>query len=277
MNYDHAYHAGNFADVFKHLALLAVVQSLLVKEKPFIYLDTHAGAGRYDLTSLSAQKTLEHEMGIKKLLSNQEEKPELVKCFLNVIANINSTKKIKYYPGSPLFVKSLLRPIDRMILTEVNPVVHAFLRDVFSSDKQVAIHHLDGYQGLKAFLPPNPRRGLVLIDPPYERKDEFDQILSSLEHALDRWKQGVYLIWYPIKNRNEINRFEKQLQKQCPVPKLITEFSLYPDDSPLKLNGSGLVILNPPWQLETQLNILLPWLLGVLDEKGRGHFRIQAT
>lgn len=272
MNYRHAYHAGHFADVFKHIVLVTVVQALQKKDKPLCYLDTHAGIGLYNLTGAEAQKTKEYQTGIGQIIDNTSKKPSEIEAYLNTVRALNTDGKLACYPGSPSVVQAMLRPADKMILTELHPTDFKALKTVFKGDKQVATHHLDGYQGLKAFLPPNPRRGLVLIDPPYESTAEFETILKNLRMALDRWKEGVYLIWYPVKSRPEINYFEHQLDRKIREPYIITEFNLFPDDSPFLLNGSGMVIINPPWQLADKLKPILSWLAQTLDKDNKGNY-----
>jgi 23S rRNA (adenine2030-N6)-methyltransferase len=275
MNYRHIFHAGNFADVFKHIVLIALIESLLLKDKPFCYVDTHAGIGRYDLSSKEAQKTMEFVTGVAELQKIKDNKPPIVEKYLEIIQEINPSQQQLFYPGSPLIARALLRPMDKMILTELHPVDAITLKNEFKNDKQVAVHLLDGYQALKAFLPPDPRRGLVLIDPPYEVKNEFNILLKSMKMALSRWSSGIFAIWYPIKNRYLIHEFERSLRKISEKPFLTAELSLYPDDAPIALNGSGLFIINPPWQLDKKLQQVLPWLLKALDTQKQGKYRIE--
>jgi 23S rRNA (adenine2030-N6)-methyltransferase len=275
LNYRHAYHAGSFADVFKHVVLIALINSLLTKDKPFCYFDTHAGIGRYTLRSFEAQKTKEYETGIGKIIKIRDRKPAAIDQYLKFVRSINPTGVLEVYPGSPRIVRSLLRPDDKMILTELHPDDYLVLKKEFKQDPQVGVHHLDGYQGLKAFLPPKVRRGLVFIDPPFENSQEFEHIAKNLSLALQRWEQAIYAIWYPVKNRRVIDRFEQQLHRKHIHNCIHTELCLYPDDSPLALNGSGLLIVNPPWQFEEKLREILPWLLEKLDLEGRGHYRIE--
>lgn len=268
MNYHHIFHAGNFADVFKHITLILLIESLKRKDTPFCYLDTHAGIGRYDLLAEAAQKTKEYEEGIKQIWHNQSQSNVLpvIDLYLKIIADINEASQLRYYPGSPCIVRALLRPQDRMILTEFHPQEVEKLKQEFLQDHQVAVHFQDGYQALKAFLPPKERRGLVLIDPPYESADEFEQIIHGLQQALIRWATGIYAIWYPIKNRADTNKFINQL-KQLTNNVLVEEFMIYPDDVPTRLNGCGMAIVNPPWQLDQAMVSLTAWLTTVLYSK----------
>ncbi len=272
MNYSHAYHAGSFADVFKHVVVCMILDSLQKKDTPFCYLDTHAGEGQYLLSASRSQKTKEYEAGIQ-LLFGAPNPPKIIKRYLQIVNRLNA-KEGQYYPGSPLIARSIIRQKDRLILCELNKNYAESLKILFKKDNQVAVHCQDGYPLLKALLPPTPRRGMVLIDPPYEDIKEFSLIIKNVTIALQRWPQGIYVIWYPIKDRRRIQLFEQHLKK---ITKhlLMTELSLYPDDSPIALNGSGLAIINPPWQLTEGLRSILPWLLNTLDVKKSGSFRIE--
>jgi len=279
MNYSHLYHAGNFADVIKHIVLLALIKSLLRKTNGFFYLDTHAGAGFYDLFSVEAKKNKEYESGILKCL-NKKNPPELVKLYLACIKRINnrlsqsSIASLQYYPGSPLIAHYFLREQDRMILTEIHPQEYQLLKKHFSNDSLASIHLMDGYQGLKAFLPPKERRGLILIDPPFERPNEFTTILSMLPIALKRFSTGIMAIWYPIKDRPPIERFHRQLKKSIQQPILTIELSIYPENSPLHLNGCGMAVINSPWQFEEEMRSVLPFLKETLSLHQDGQCRI---
>ena len=267
MNYRHSYHAGCFADVFKHVVLLALVKSLLKKAKPFCYIDTHAGAGRYDLLSTDAQKTGEAKQGILPLLQRSVPMPEIVSDYLQIV---RATPDI--YPGSPWIVRSLLRDFDHMILSELHPEEVQLLKQNFHADKQVAIHHLDGYQALKAFLPPQPARGLVLIDPPFEKTDEFSTILLGLQTAFTRWPTGIYAVWYPLKNPSAVKTFLTDLRNQGWQKILVTELSIYAPNHSSGLNGSAMVIINAPWQFDTQLHEAVKFLWQILSVHQQGHY-----
>lgn len=267
MNYRHSYHAGNFADVFKHIILVALVKSLQRKDNGFCYLDTHAGSGSYDLLSLSAQTNKEYQLGIEKIITANHI-PSLVQAYLDCIP-----KPLRYYPGSPSLVKSLLRSQDRMILTELHPEEYRKLKKNFSSVSSVLMFEQDGYQGLKAHLPPKERRGLILIDPPYEKTSEYTMLLDSLHAALKRFATGVYAVWYPIKDRSPVAKLQAGLAN---YPLLTTELCIYPENLSSVLNGSGMLIVNPPFQLEQTLKAVLPWLWKVLSINGQGRFTIQS-
>lgn len=272
MNYSHAYHAGNFADVFKHAILISLIESLQRKDKGFCFIDTHAGAGLYDLTQVSSQKSKEYASGIGLLW---EDRPDAgLQTYMTCLEKINPNQKLRYYPGSPLIAEMLLRPDDRMVLSELHPSVYQTLKDHFAHHKQVSTHRLDGYQSLKAFLPPKERRGLILIDPPYEQSNEFAQLLETLPLALKRFATGVYAVWYPIKDRPPLDRFYQAMKKAIPHPMLIAELCIYPETSAQHLNGCGMLIINPPWELDKQINSYLPQLWSILSHNNLGHQRI---
>lgn len=276
MNYRHSYHAGGFSDVFKHVLLTTIISLLKRKETPFCYIDTHAGIGYYDLFSDFAMKNKEYVNGIEKLIQC-ERPPPLIKQYLDCVHKINNqlTKSkfasLRYYPGSPLIARFLLRPHDKIIACELQPQEYQTLRTTFQGDKQVSIHHMDGFLGLKAFLPPHENRGLVLIDPSYENPDEFARISKSLGMVLKKWQQGIYAIWYPIKEKKQIERFHGVLRQNIKGAILITELNIYPD-LPHHLNGCGMAIINPPWQLQESIHKTLPWLYQALKiNKEGGH------
>lgn len=275
MNYRHIYHAGNFADVFKHILLIAITQSFLHKDTPFCYIETHAGKGQYDLLSDEAQKSKEFENGINKIWHHSHP-PAVIRDYLQSIQYLNENQKNHFYPGSPFFVKTFLRHHDRMILSELHPAEYVSLKYFFSKDARISIHHQDGYQSLKAFLPPKERRGLVLIDPPYENQHEFEDLLKIIPETLKRWETGVYALWYPIKNRLTTDRWLKACKEKIKRPLLIAELSIYPDDIFLQLNGCGMLIINPPWQLEHTLQKILPWLWKVLSINQQGRYHLDS-
>lgn len=283
MNYKHLYHAGNFCDVFKHIVLISLMDFLKKKDKPFCYFETHAGAGGYDLNTLEAQKTLEYKNGIQKLFelyvrpqnSNLEAQkiPNIVESYLKIV---KETGFPNYYPGSPLIAQSALRSSDNIILTELNSIEAEALKRLFYGNKQVAVHCLDGYQGLKAFLPPKERRGLIHIDPPYEKASEWTDLIKHLDLALKRFPMGVYAIWYPLKDKVAISKFHSDLQvlNKKNLEIVVTELSIYPDDIIKGLIGSGMVIINPPWEWSKTFSDILPWLWKVLSVNRQGAYRI---
>ncbi len=272
MNYRHAFHAGNFADVFKHVLLSLLLKSLSRKDSPFFYLDTHAGAGRYDLNGVAAQKTGEYRDGIKRLWNDQS-LPE-VAGYLAAVRALNDGDTLRYYPGSPRIARFFLRPQDRAVLLELRPEECTQLKAEFAGDRQVIVQGQDGYTGLKAFLPPKERRGLVLIDPPYESDKEFEQVIDGLRMAHARWDSGMYALWYPIKSRPLVERFHRMLVATNIRKILLAEFSPYPEDTAFRLNGCGMVVINPPWKLDETLRSLLPDLMNVLQRQPVGRAEI---
>lgn len=279
MNYRHSYHAGSFTDVVKHVILSALVTSFFRKDTPFTYIDTHAGIGYYDLFSDTAKKTGEYQGGIEKIIQ-QENPPPLIKRYLDCVHKMNNQltaskfASLRYYPGSPMIARMLMRPHDQVIACELQREDYESLRRAFAGDKQAAVHHMDGFLGLKAFLPPPSGRGLILIDPPYENPDEFTRIAHSMPVAIKRFPAGVYAIWYPIKQKNEVSRFYQTLKAKVDLPIFSIELTIYPD-LPNHLNGSGMVIINPPWQFEETIKEILPWLWKSLTINDQGGY--QAT
>jgi 23S rRNA (adenine2030-N6)-methyltransferase len=276
MNYRHAYHAGNFADVVKHATLALMIERLKAKEAPFCVLDTHAGVGRYDLSSTEAQKTGEFRDGVLRLLAREPSSlPAELEPYLAVVRAMNTGRaELRWYPGSPRLALDLLRPQDRLVLLELHPEDALSLAALFAGDARVSVHNADGYIGLKAFLPPTPRRGLVLVDPPFERKDEFTRLARGLRQAHRRWATGQYLLWYPIKDRPPVQAFHDELKGAGIARILVAEFLLRPATDPERLNGCGLVAVNPPWRLEAAIAAVLPKLLNVLGATRGGSARV---
>ncbi len=264
MNYRHIFHAGNFADVFKHAVLTLLFKSLAAKDKPFVYLETHAGSGRYDLESEAARKTGEARNGIGRLWGSRENFSELADYF-SAVATLNRPNTLRFYPGSPQLARTLLRAQDRMALFELVPEECARLRDDFARDDRVQIFCQDGYAGLKAQLPPRERRGLVLIDPPYEAGGEFTQAFEGLRLAHERWATGIFALWYPVKERAPIARLHRAFEASGIRKVLCAELMLYPEDTAFRLNGSGMIVVNPPWKLDETLRDLLPRLHAALQ------------
>ena len=278
MNYRHAFHAGNFADVFKHAFLIGLLEALKAKQAPFCYFDTHAGAGRYDLRSEEARKTREHEAGVLRLLQATR-LPSSLHIYLNLVRALNTGSNghdLAIYPGSPLIASLLLREQDRAVLCEMQPDEAAKLKTLFAGDARVGVHARDGYAALGALLPPKERRGLVLIDPPFEaQEDEFRAIETALDAALSRWPNGMYAIWYPIKLRQQTLPFQRWFGRNK-IPKVLcAELLLHPDNSALRLNGCGMIMINPPWKFDRALEELLPALRSHLAEGRFGQHRVE--
>lgn len=253
MNYLHAYHAGNFADVHKHVVLLALLAALKRKPAPISYVETHAGAGRYDLSGPAAVRTGESNAGIQLVWSRGAEDPVLAD-YRNAIKAFNPEGAVQIYPGSPLIAAQVLGAADRLLLCEREETVAEALRGCFARDERVAVHRRDGYEALRALLPPMIRRGLVLIDPPWEDPQEARTLLKQLESGLARWETATWAIWYPIKLRADVQALHRGL-KALEVKRgiLASELCIHPDDSALRLNGSGVAVLNPPLGMERSL------------------------
>lgn len=273
MNYRHAFHAGNHADVLKHIILLALVDALKRKDTPFFVLDTHAGRGRYLLGGVESRKTSEAEDGVFKL-AGEPRLPELAERYLRAVEANNPVGALVAYPGSPLLVAQALREQDRLAACELQPEEAQALRELFAHDSRVAVHARDGYAAMKALLPPRSgetriARGLVLIDPPYEAQDaEYPQIISALRESLERWPAATYAVWYPIKQRRSLLPFFRKAAALPAKSSFVAELQVRPDDSPLRLNGSGMLVVNPPWQLEQAIAPVLTVLQKVLGEPG---------
>lgn len=276
MNYRHAFHAGNHADVLKHLVLLAMVDALKRKDAPFFVLDTHAGRGHYLLGGAESRKTSEADEGVFKL-AGVPRLPELAERYLRAVQANNPVGALVAYPGSPLLVAQAMRAQDRLAACELQPEEAAALKAVFNHDDRVAVHARDGYAAMKALLPPragNQRiaRGLVLIDPPYEAQDaEYPAITAALRDALERWPAATYAVWYPIKQRRSLLPFFRKMAALPSKGAFVAELQVRPDDSPLRLNGSGMLVINPPWQLDEALAPVLPVLAASLGETGASH------
>ncbi len=278
MNYRHAYHAGNFADVLKHIILTRVLTYLKRKEAPFFVLDTHAGTGRYDLTDTEAQKTLEFERGVSRYVEAIKTAPEEIRTlcapFDTLMQSLNPDRLVTY-PGSPLVAQSMIRRHDRLSLVELHPADFKQLTENFNWAKNTKTHNLDAWVAMRAQLPPKEKRGLVLIDPPFEDRDEFNAILRALYDARKRFANGTYLAWYPIKDMAMIASFRDvlsgmELGKTLDIRLTIDQ----PGEEPAFI-GSGMVIINPPYVLKEELDTLLPWLTQLFEaEKGLGSFSI---
>ena len=280
MNYRHHFHAGNFADVMKHVLLLQILARLNQKDKPYRYIDTHGGAGKYDLSTSEAQKSGEFLNGIHRLVklddSIKRNAPEGVQQYLKIVEKMREGSGKGAYPGSPWFALEGMREIDKATIFEMQ-------RDVFQQlyynvrDKRAGFHERDAYEGLFGVIPPKEKRGLVMIDPPYEveRKD-FPQLVDLIATAYKKWPTGVFAIWYPIKDRAMIDRFEKKMIKTGIRRQLICEVCVWPDDTPVGLNGCGLLVINPPWKFSEDADEALQWLFPHLrmSENG-GHAAVR--
>jgi len=273
MNYRHAFHAGNFADVVKHAVLARIVAYLKEKPAAFRVIDTHAGAGSYDLAGAEASRTGEWRAGIGKLLGATLPQPvrDLLAPYLDAVASFNpgaTGSDLKVYPGSPALVRHWLRAQDRMIVCEAEPAAAAALAGRMQGDNRVRTVTIDGYTALNAYVPPKERRGLVLVDPPFEQPDEFARLEQALAGAHRKWPTGVFLIWYPLKDARGTQAFGRRLARLA-IPRILrAELTVAPAQDAQKLAGSGLIVVNPPWILADELAALLPALAQALAGAG---------
>jgi 23S rRNA (adenine2030-N6)-methyltransferase len=275
MNYRHAFHAGNFADVVKHAVLARIVAHLKEKPAAFRVIDTHAGAGMYDLAGPEADRTGEWREGIGKLTSARLAPAvrDLLAPYLDAVAAFNEGR-LKTYPGSPALAQHWLRTQDRLIACEREPHAARALAARLRGDNRVRTVEIDGYTGLNAYVPPQERRGLVLIDPPFEQPDEHDRLAQGLAAAHRKWPTGIYALWYPIKNARESDSLARRLTRLAIARMLRAELTLSGKGEE-RLRGSGLILINPPWKLESELGVLLPALAELLaGASGKGETRI---
>lgn len=280
MNYRHIYHAGNFADVVKHIILSRVILYMQRKDAAFRVLDTHAGIGLYDLSSEEAQKTGEWRTGIGLIMEAAAKVPKdvkpLIEPYLEAVRSFNSEEGIQQYPGSPLLTRKLLRNQDRMTALELHPDDFETLQTHFEGDYQARITHLDGWLGLKSHMPPKERRGVTLVDPPFEVFHEFFNLLKGMQDANSRFSSGTVLMWYPIKNRQACDEFRSELYKTKIPAILDVSLEIRPQKGRVNtFDGTGMAILNPPYALEKELKLIVPWLKNILEEnKGSGQYRV---
>jgi 23S rRNA (adenine2030-N6)-methyltransferase len=282
MNYRHAFHAGGFADVIKHIVLVRILIYLQDKPAPFRVIDTHAGAGVYDLASDEARRGGEWLTGIARIMQARfsETTAPLLKPYLDIVRAFNPQRELKAYPGSPLIARALLRPQDRLTACEVEPKARKRLIEALRRDTQARVVDLDGWLALPAFVPPNERRGLVMIDPPFEQKDEFERLAAGFAEAFAKWPTGSYLLWYPVKSRratDSLARHVTDVVGAAPAPGkcLRLEFSVAPRTAGGALASAGLLIVNPPWTLAGELKAILPELEKPLGQGGAGRFRLE--
>ncbi|CSA56552.1 DNA processing protein [Vibrio cholerae] len=273
LSYRHSFHAGNHADVLKHIVQSLILNSLQQKEKPFVYHDTHSGVGRYDLTHEWSEKTGEYKQGIARVWQ-QDNIPAELDSYLDAIRQLNQGETLRYYPGSPRVARAHLREQDRMVLTELHPSDYPLLEQEFHRDRQVSIYKEDGFARLKASLPPQERRGLVLIDPPYELAKEYRDVVRAIAQSYKRWATGIYAIWYPVVNRCDIDDMLEGLQGLEIRKILQIELGVAPDTNERGMTASGLIVINPPWTLESQMQTILPFLKQAIAP-ATGHYKVE--
>jgi 23S rRNA (adenine2030-N6)-methyltransferase len=277
MNYRHSFHAGNFADVMKHIILARILDYLKRKDAAFRVIDTHAGAGVYALGTGNAAKTGEWREGIGRV-QTAELSPEvkaLLKPYLDAVADVNPKGGLEFYPGSPAITRCLMRKQDRLTAIELNDQDEKLLAAHFAGDFQTRVIHLDGWLSLGAHVPPKEKRGLVLIDPPFEESGEFERLVEGVVKAHKRWPGGIYALWYPLKDRKQADRFHKALAG-LDIPKILRAGLMLRDwSTPPRMNGSGMIIVNPPFTLEAELKTILPPLANILGDGGHGRIAVE--
>ena len=283
MNYRHAFHAGGFADVIKHIVLVRILTYLHKKPAAFRVIDSHAGAGLYHLTSDEARRGGEWLTGIARIMGARfsDATLALLKPYLDIVRAFNPQEgALAAYPGSPLFARALLRPQDRLTACEVEPSARKALLDALRKDPQARVVDLDGWTALPAFVPPNERRGLVLIDPPFEERGEFERLAKGFGAAFGKWPTGTYVLWYPAKSRRATDELARQVAKVAASTKppgkcLRLEFSVAPQTQAAPLTSSGLLMVNAPWTLPAELKTILPELEKPLGQGGAARFRLE--
>ena len=274
LSYQHDYHAGNHADVLKHAVLALVIRALQKKETPLRVIDAHAGSAVYDLAAPEARRTREADGGIRRLLAAGAAAPEGLRDYLAAVQAVNRPgADLRFYPGSPELARRLLRPGDHLELLELHPAALARLHRQYGRDRQVHVHDRDAFEGLPALVPPKERRGVVLVDPAYELKDDFPRVVDLLVRCHRRWPTGVYLAWYPLIRHPLAERFPAKV-RATGLPKLLQAELQVEVDAFDGMRGSGLVIVNPPFGLEDALNALLPWLWETLRNDPRTGWRV---
>ncbi|MGH6684462.1 MAG: 23S rRNA (adenine(2030)-N(6))-methyltransferase RlmJ [Pseudolabrys sp.] len=276
MNYRHAFHAGNFADVFKHTVLCRILHYLRGKPAAFRVIDTHAGAGLYDLAGPEASRGGEWHDGIERLVAAKLAAPVgmLLTPYLDVVGALNERGRLAIYPGSPALARAWLRPQDRLLACEIEPKAAAALGRNLRNDVRIKTLAIDGWAALGAYVPPKERRGLVLVDPPFEDNADFHRLSHGLAEAHRKWATGIYALWYPIKDRGEPDALAKRLRRFGIAKMLRAELNVALRSDPTRLNGCGLIMVNPPWTLESELSVLLPALADILVRGGKGGFRL---
>jgi 23S rRNA (adenine2030-N6)-methyltransferase len=272
MNYRHAFHAGNFADVMKHIILTRLIEYLKLKPAAFRVIDTHAGLGRYSLTGDEAKRSPEWVHGIGKLLKAElAAKPKLlIQPYLDVIAGENQNGTLARYPGSPLLARKLFREQDRLSALELHERDARKLAELFAGDIQARVSELDGWLALNAYVPPKEKRGLVLVDPPFEEAGEWQRLVDGLAKAHRKWATGLYALWYPLKEPREVSGFVADL-KATGIPRMLRAELLVERPLAGKLYGSGMIVVNPPFVLEDELRSILPALVKALGRDGASH------
>lgn len=274
LSYRHSFHAGNFADVLKHIVLIEIIEYLKKKDKPFCYIDTHAGPGIYQLNSDYALKNREFENGIGKLWQ-REDLPNPIANYVNLIKSFNNSKLLTRYPGSPAIAKQLMRNRDRLFLYELHSTEIKLLSNAVNKDRRIKVFHADGLKDAMSLLPPIEHRGLTLIDPSYEIKSDYDLVVESLVNMYKRFATGTYALWYPVVERRRNQKLELAIQSSKLKNVQLFELSVRTDTDQYGMTASGMIVVNPPWTLTATMQQILPWLADTLSDKGEGFYRIQ--
>lgn len=275
LSYRHAFHAGNHADVLKHTVLMLVLDYVTQKDKPFLYVDTHSGAGLYDLHEDWADKNREYETGIARIWQQESVNwPQGMLTYLRAIQDLNPHGELREYPGSPWLAQSMLREQDKARLFELHRNEYQNLHALFARNKQINTEQRDGFQSLGAVLPPAERRAVVLIDPSYEVKADYQTVVQAVKAAHKKFATGVYLIWYPVVNRKWANKLERDFMDSGMRNILLAELAVRADAEESGMTASGMIVINPPWQLTDSLKNVLPFLQKELAEAGGG-FRLE--
>jgi 23S rRNA (adenine2030-N6)-methyltransferase len=276
MNYRHAFHAGNFADVIKHIVIARILTHLREKATPFRVIDTHAGEGLYDLSSAEANRTGEWRDGIGRLADTRlpAETAGLVAPFLAAVRACNRPDELRYYPGSPVLARHLLRPQDRLIACELEPRAAAVLSRNLRGSPVAKVNGIDGWIALNAYVPPKERRGLVIVDPPFEQPDDFNRLADGVAVAHRKWPTGIYLMWYPLKDRSDADRFVRKLSRAGVEKCIRLEFAVAAPQLDGGLQACGLIVVNPPWRLAAEIRTFAPVLVDVLGRDGGRGFAL---
>ena len=265
LSYRHAFHAGNFADVLKHAVLTNVLEYMTRKDKGYTYIDSHSGAGMYQLTEEYAQKTGEYKQGIAKLINN-DDIPEALEEYIALIQSFNQAEELKLYPGSPAVAKEFSRRQDSAHLFELHSTEINYLTEFCQRWSKSHVKQSDGYQGILSLLPPPSRRGVVLIDPPYELKEDYAKAVKTIISAYKKFATGTYILWYPVVKRELIDKMREQFIASDVKNVLQVEFCMQKDTDAYGMTGTGLYIVNPPWQLTQQLEAIMPYLKDKLGD-----------
>lgn len=274
LSYRHAFHAGNFADVLKHLILVECLNYLKQKDKPFVYYDTHSGPGLYQLDSEFAQKNREYENGITQLW-DAPALPELVQTYRELVEAINTGDTLQQYPGSPVIAEQLLREQDRLLLCELHGTEAEALDNYFKFDKRAQVWQADGLERAEKLLPPKERRGIVLIDPSYELKEDYQRVVHFLKTAHRKFAQGIYLLWYPVVERTRIEQMERELQESGIRNIQLSELGIEADTQARGMTSSGIIAINAPWTLKSKMQPALEFLAPKLESTNAGYFRCE--